>query len=80
MLDLTHEPDLGYVFYPNETPDHPGHPRMDVIIPAIATHQHYDLKKFNFKLSRRQKTSNISSYTIPGHWGKSIKFVPVAYY
>ena len=48
MLDLSHEPDLGYIFYPYKTPDHPGHPRLDVIIPAAPTYQHFDPQKAEF--------------------------------
>ncbi len=50
-LDLSHEPDLGYAFYPYETmPDHPGHPRMDVIIPKTPTYRHFDPQKVQFQI------------------------------
>jgi hypothetical protein len=41
-IDIAHEPDIGYLFYPSEQPNHPGHPRLDVIIPAKPTHRHFD--------------------------------------
>ena len=72
MLDLTHEPDLGYVFYPNETPDHPGHPRMDVIIPAIATHQHYDPQKVQFQIV--SPTKNIEHLIVHHPWTLGKKY------
>ena len=42
MLDLSHEPDLGYVFYPYEVPGHPGYGRFDAIIPIQPTYRHFD--------------------------------------
>ncbi len=48
MIDMAREPDLGYYFYPPETPGHPGHPRLDVIIPAEPTHRHFDPQLVRF--------------------------------
>jgi len=48
MLGLSHEPDLGYLFHSHETLDHPGHPRLDVIIPATPTYEHFDPQKAQF--------------------------------
>jgi hypothetical protein len=48
MLDLSNEPDLGYVFYPYKTIDHPGHPRLDVIISRKPTYRHFDPERVNF--------------------------------
>jgi hypothetical protein len=48
MLDLSHKPDLGYFFHSHETPDHPGPPRLDVIIPETPTYQHFDPQKAQF--------------------------------
>lgn len=48
MLDLSHEPDLGYVFYPPETADHPGHPRLDVILQERPTYRHFDPQKVQY--------------------------------
>jgi hypothetical protein len=42
MQDLSKEPDLGYVFYPYDGIEHPGHPRMDVIIHKTPTLRHFD--------------------------------------
>jgi hypothetical protein len=50
MLDLSHEPDLGYVFYPHETPDHAGFPRLDLIIPAKPTYRHFDPQNVRFQV------------------------------
>lgn len=50
MLALSHEPDLGYVLFPHETQGHPGHPRLDVIIPATPTYHHFDPLKAQFQV------------------------------
>jgi hypothetical protein len=50
MVDLSHEPDLGYIFYPHDISNHPGHPRLDVIIPAEPTFRHYDPVKVQFQV------------------------------
>lgn len=51
MLDLAHEPDLGYLFYPyEEMVEHPGHPRLDVIIPNTPTTRHFDPQKIQFQV------------------------------
>jgi hypothetical protein len=50
MPDINHEPDLGYIFYPYEGLDHPGHPRMDVIIQEKPTLRHYDPQDVHFKV------------------------------
>lgn len=42
MLDLAKEPDLGYVYYAYESIEHPGHPRMDVIMRKTPTYRHFD--------------------------------------
>lgn len=41
-IDFAHEPDIGYLFYPPSQPHHPGHPRLDIIIPAKPTERHFD--------------------------------------
>ena len=76
MLDLSHEPDLGYIFYPYETPDHPGHPRLDIIIHEKPTNRHFDPQKVQYKVAEPQTISSTSPSTIPGHWRKSIESVP----
>ena len=48
MFDLVQEPDLGYVFYAYEALEHPGHPRMDVIIRKTPTFRHFDPKRACF--------------------------------
>jgi hypothetical protein len=50
MIDLSHEPDLGYVFYPHEKPDHAGFPRLDVIISATPTYRHFDPQHVKFQI------------------------------
>lgn len=34
--------DLGYMFYPRQTPESPGHPRLDIVLRPTPTMQHYD--------------------------------------
>jgi len=61
MLDLLHESDLGYIFYPYEPADHPGHPRMDIIIREEPTNRHFDPQKVQYKVvSRRGEIDHIS--------------------
>ena len=50
MLDLTHEPDLGFIFSPHDMAHHPGHPRLDIIIPAEPTFRHFDPQKVEFQI------------------------------
>jgi hypothetical protein len=50
MLDFTNEPDLGFIFYPYET-EHPGHPRLDVIIHSKPTLRHYDPEKAQYHVA-----------------------------
>ena len=50
MLDLSHEPDLGYFFYPHEVENHPGRPRLDIILREIPTERHYDPQQAHFKV------------------------------
>lgn len=66
MLDLTHEPDLGYIFYPPETHHHPGHPRLDVIIPATPTYRHFDPQKVRFQVT--SPSGGITQLTIHHPW------------
>jgi len=66
MLDLTHEPDLGYIFYSPETPHHPGHPRLDVIIPATPTYRHFDPQKVRFQVV--SPAGGIAQMTIHHPW------------
>ena len=66
MLDLTHEPDLGYIFYPHETPNHPGHPRLDVIIPAVPTYRHFDPQKAQFQIV--SAANDVEHLTIHHPW------------
>jgi hypothetical protein len=47
-LDLSHEPDLGFIFYPAETVDHPGHSRLDFILREQPSSHRYDLESVNF--------------------------------
>lgn len=49
MLDLSHEPDLGYIFYPYEVKNHPGHPRLDIVLQEIPTERHFDPQQAHFK-------------------------------
>lgn len=42
MQPLTQEFDLGYIFYPPENPQDPGHPRLDITIQSEPTYRHFD--------------------------------------
>ncbi len=66
MLDLSHEPDLGYIFYPLDAPHHPGHPRLDVIIPATPTYRHFDPQKVRFQIA--SQAGGMTQLTIHHPW------------
>lgn len=42
MQPLTQEYDLGYIFYPPENQQDPGHPRLDIKMRAEPTYRHFD--------------------------------------
>ena len=65
-LDFEHEPDLGYIFYPPDNPEHPGHPRLDVIIPEQPTYRHFDPQKVHFHVAH--KTLGIVQLTVHHPW------------
>ena len=50
MLDLSNEPDLGYIFYPSDIPHYPGHPRLDVVITEQPTKRHFDPQQARFQV------------------------------
>ena len=50
MLDLSQELGLGYVFYPYESLDHPGHPCMDVSILKTPADRLFDPKYVVFQV------------------------------
>ena len=66
MLDLTHEPDLGYIFYPPEAPHHPGHPRLDVILPKSPTYRHFDPQKVRYQIA--SPSDGVTQLTIHHPW------------
>lgn len=66
MLDLTHEPDLGYIFYPSEIPHYPGHPRLDVILTTSPTERHFDPVKIQF--SAISSSNRLEHLTIHHPW------------
>ena len=72
MLDLVHEPDLGYVFYPLEIGDHPGCRRMDVIIQEKPTNRHYDPEKAQYHVA--VPTGNIEHLTISHPWALGTRY------
>lgn len=72
MLDLSHEPDLGYVFYPHEVSDLLGHPRLDVIIMATPTYRHFDPQRAQFQVV--SPTNNIEHVSIHHPWSLRKKY------
>ena len=72
MLDLSHEPDLGYIFYPYQTLDHPGHPRLDVIISAEPTYHHYDPQKIHLPIV--SSTGDIGHISVYHPWTLQKKY------
>ncbi len=54
-IDLSNEPDVGFLFHPSEQQNHPGHPRFDVIIPAKPTYRHFDPQMAEFWIATSTK-------------------------
>ncbi|MEZ4591286.1 MAG: hypothetical protein R3D55_09090 [Chloroflexota bacterium] len=72
MLDLTHEPDLGYIFYPSEFSHYPGHPRLDVILTTEPTERHFDPSKVQFQVISAQ--NHLEHLTIHHPWTGGARF------
>ena len=72
MLDLTEEPDLGYVFYPYEIENHPGHPRLDVIITQEPTGRHFDPEKVHFEVL--SVTGDLDQVNFHHPWAQSKQY------
>lgn len=66
-LRAKQEPDLGYYFHPNDDADHPGHPRLDVILRATPTERHFDPVRASFVVA---STSGGTDKLVVHHpWG-----------
>ena len=65
-LDLEHEPDLGYIFFPATYDDAPGHPRFDVIMHTQPTYEHFDPKTVAFWAN--SSTAHIEHVTVHHPW------------
>ena len=57
MSDISQEPDLGYIFYPYDAFEHPGHPRLDVTIQEKPTYRHFDPVEASFLVVSRMVAS-----------------------
>lgn len=73
MFDSTHDPDLGYIFYPYKIPGHPGHSRLDVIIPAVPTYRHFDPQKIQIQVISATHSSQRLIIHHPWTMGKSYR-------
>jgi hypothetical protein len=74
MSDISQEPDLGYIFYPYDAFEHPGHPRLDVIIQEKPTYRHFDPVKASFLVvSRMADKLEQISVRYPWTLGKSYR-------
>jgi hypothetical protein len=71
MLDISHEPDLGYIFFPSELPHHPGHPRLDIILTEVPTERHFDPLKVQFQIVSPPNQANHLTIHHPGPLVKS---------
>lgn len=72
MLDISHEPDLGYIFFPSEIPHHPGHPRLDVVLTELPTERHFDPTKVQFQIASSQ--NRLEHLTIHHPWTAGTKY------
>ena len=72
MLDVSHEPDLGFIFYPSEIPHYPGHPRLDVILTEHPTERHFDPTKVQYQIASPQ--NRIEHLTIHHPWTSGNKY------
>lgn len=70
-LDFSQEPDLGYYFYPPEIDEHPGHPRMDVILTATPTNRHFDPLRVSYLVALRGGTERL---VVCHPWGRGRRF------
>jgi hypothetical protein len=69
-IDISHEPDLGYVFYPATAENNFGGTRFDVILSEHPTRQHYDPESIQVTVARQNDTDPIHIHftTPPGHF------------
>ena len=69
-IDITHEPDLGYIFFPRMGEDVFGNSRMDVIFHEHPTLRHYDPQSTRCTIAHNASSENflIHHATPPGHF------------
>lgn len=73
MLDVSHEPDLGFIFYPSEISFHyPGHPRLDVILTEHPTERHFDPTKVQYQIASPQNRTE--HLTIHHPWSSGNRY------
>lgn len=70
LIDISHEPDLGYVFYPPLKEAIFGGTRFDVIFHEQPTLRHYDPQSLRCTISRSERieTMLIHYATLPDHY------------
>lgn len=49
------EKEYGYFFHPQERPDSPGHPQLDVFLRSVPTYQHFDPMKMTLNVALEHK-------------------------
>ncbi|GIK55310.1 MAG: hypothetical protein HND44_12845 [Chloroflexi bacterium] len=65
-IDISHEPDLGYVFYPATAENNFGSTRFDVILSEHPTRRHYDPENVQVTIARQTHVDAIHlNYTAP---------------
>ena len=69
-IDISHEPDLGYIFHPRKGEDVFGNSRLDVIFHDQPTLRHYDPQSMRCAVARQENIETISiHYRIaPDHY------------
>ncbi|MCL4266641.1 MAG: hypothetical protein KJ069_25830 [Anaerolineae bacterium] len=61
-IDISHEPDLGYVFYPATAENNFGGTRFDVILHEQPTQRHYDPENVQATIARQNGTETLHLY------------------
>jgi hypothetical protein len=59
MIDIPHEPDLGYIFYPAADDGVFGSTRLDVVLHEHPTRRHYDPESIQVTIATSQESTNV---------------------
>ena len=66
MLDLSPDPNSGFLFHPYEVDNHPGYRQLDALLPAMPTYPHFDTHKAKFRIISH--TGDIKRLSVRHPW------------